>query len=189
MVVVASKGIFGGGAYSTTHSRQLKMLGSRTRKLAEISIGKAKGGAFVMAGGRRVWQASIVPPFMPKNVTDDFHPGGNSLCFMIQTAFLMGCDPIHLLGFTLQSGTAYHFGLNNPVTKQRSFYVTAQPMHWLRWVQREYPGRVVLWPGWQGPIYEVFDEVRDEPKPNPGPLARQQADQPVADGWEHAPRE
>lgn len=180
MACVVSKHIFGGGIYSTTHSRQLKMVGTGERQLIEVEIAKAKGGQRLSNGQ---WHADIVPPFMPKKFTDRFHPGGNSACYMIQTAILMGCDPIYLLGFTFQSGTGYHFGLNNPATRRRSFYVTDRPMHWLRWCAREYPGRVLLWPGWQGPIYEVFDEARHEPESDAPQLARQRADEPKSDGW------
>lgn len=168
MAVVVAKTIFGGGPYSTTHSRQLRMVGGGERRLTEITIKRAKGG---FRDQRGVFRASITPPFMPEKPSDPYHPGANSVCFAIQTAHLMGCNPIYLLGFTLQSGTGYHFGLQNPILKTRSFYVAEIPLNWLKWYESCYPGRVKLWPGWSGPIYEVFDEAevglpngaRDEP--------------------------
>lgn len=130
------------------------MIGKGEYPLTEIKIAPSKGG---IRDQRGVWRASVVPPFMPKKITDDYHPGGNSACYTIQTAHLMGCEQIYLLGFTLESGVGYHFGLTNPVTQKRSFYSAEAPLHWLSWYEKCYPGRVKLMPGWQGPIYDVFE--------------------------------
>jgi hypothetical protein len=115
---------------------------------------RTKGGAL---------QRMMVPPFMPKRITDPYHPGGNSLCYMIQTAHLMGCSPIYCLGFTLENGTGYFFGLENPVTNRRSFYADpVRAIEWLRWYRSQWPGRVKLWPGWSGPVYEALEVVTDD---------------------------
>jgi len=156
--VIASKHIFGGGAYSVAGSAQLRMVGQKKWPISEITIGRAGPGARDQRG---VVRPAIVEPFLPKRITDPYHPGGNSACYMIQTAHLMGCDPIYLLGFTLDSGSGYFFGLDNPVTRRRSLYDTERALHWLRWYQSRYPGRAKLWPGWTGPIYDVL-EVLDE---------------------------
>jgi hypothetical protein len=153
MACVVSKHIFGGGAYSTTHNKLLKMVGSGQRKLAEIEI-KRRGRGMRMPNG--VYRANMEPPYLPEKLTDPYHPSGNSLCYMIQTAHLMGFDPIYAMGYTLQSGTPYAFGRTNPVTRKASFYDQDVPMVWLRWYEARYPGRVRLLPGWSGPIYEVF---------------------------------
>jgi hypothetical protein len=153
MACVVSKHIFGGGVYSTTHNKLLKMVGSGQRKLAEITI-KRRGRGMRMPNG--VYRANMEEPYMPAKLTDPYHPGGNSLCFMIQTAHLMGFDPIYAMGFTLQSGTPYAFGRTNPVTRKASFYDGEVPLHWLRWYESHFPSRVRLLPGWAGPIYEVF---------------------------------
>ena len=134
------------------------MVGQKKVQVSEITIGPAKGG---MRGKDGVWRPSRVPPFMPEKITDPYHPGGNSVCYMIQTAHLMGCDPIYLLGFTLASGSGYFFGTTNPVTGKRSVYDSDRALDWLKWYQNRYPGRVKLWPGWAGPIYDVL-EVLDE---------------------------
>ncbi len=153
MACVVSKHIFGGGVYSTTHSKLLRMVGSGQRKLCEIEVMRRGRGVRLPSGAYR---ASVQEPFMPEKLTDPYHPSGNSLCYMIQTAHLMGFDPIYAMGFTLQSGLGYHFGRTNPVTKRTSFYDSEVPLLWLRWYEARYPGRVRLLPGWEGPVYEVF---------------------------------
>ena len=134
----------------------LRMVGQKKWPVTPIRIGKSLPGK---SGKDRVYRPGLTDPYMPARASDDYHPGGNSVCYMIQTAHLMGCDPIYLLGFTLQSGSGYFFGMNNPVLKRRAKYQDdgARPIHWLRWYSKRYPGRVLLWPGWQGPIYDVFE--------------------------------
>jgi hypothetical protein len=159
LVVVASKKIFGGGPYSVAGSNSLRVVGRRKWPIAEISIQPAKGAVRTQSG--KV-QRQHTPPFMPKSMREQFHPGGNSLCYMIQTAHLMGCSPIYCLGFTLVSGTGYFFGLENPATGKRSFYSDPdRAIEWLRWYQSRWPGRVRLWPGWSGPIYDVLEVMTD----------------------------
>jgi hypothetical protein len=153
MACVVSKHIFGGGVYSTTHNRLLKMVGSGQRKLCEITV-QRRGRGIRLPNG--VYRANMEEPYMPEKLTDPYHPGGNSICFMIQTAHLMGFDPIYAMGFTLESGSPYAFGRTNPVTRKASFYDGEVPLHWLRWYEARYPGRVRLMPGWSGPVYEVF---------------------------------
>lgn len=103
----------------------------------------------------------MAPPYFPVKATDPFHPGGNSLCYAIQWALIMGADPIYLLGFTLQAGSPYPFGPNNPITNRPSFYDLPRALDFLRFVERTYPGRVRLLPGWDGPVYEVFRTERE----------------------------
>lgn len=153
MACVVSKHIFGGGVYSTTHNKLLKMVGSGQRHLAEIVV-KRRGRGMRMPNG--AYRANVEPNWMPEKITDPYHPGGNSLCYLIQTAHLMGFDSIYAMGFTLQSGTPYAFGRTNPVTRRKAFYDGEVPLLWLRWYEARYPGRVRLLPGWSGPIYEVF---------------------------------
>lgn len=155
----------------------LKMVGKGQMRLFEIEIERKKGKSKRMKNG--VMKNDVTPGYMPKSLTDKLHPGGNSLCYQIQIAHLMGCDPIYALGFTLQSGTGYFFGLSNPVNKKRSVYEPERPLHWLRWYESRYPGRVKLWPGWQGPVYEVFSEEAQAPV--------ERSEQPVTEGEDGAP--
>jgi len=159
MVVIASRHIFGGGPYSVAGSSQLKFVGRKKWPVSEITIGRPGPGRRDRGG---VYRPGWVAPFMPKKITEPYHPGGNSVCYMIQTAHLMGCDPIYLLGFTLLPGSGYFFGSSNPVTRVRSVYDTDRALDWLRWYQERYPSRVKLWPGWQGPIYEALEVLDDE---------------------------
>lgn len=163
MVVVANKHIFGGGPYSVAGGKMIREVGKPLRTMAEITVKPRKGGRKV----GKVYRAGVSPPFMPEKMTEPFHPGGNSVCYMIQTAHLMGCDPIYLLAFTLESGTPYHFGKVNPVTRTGAFYDPDPPLDWLRWYEERYPGRVRVCSGWSGPIYDVFqlerfDAVQEE---------------------------
>lgn len=135
---------------------QLKMVGSRKWPVFEISIAQPPRGA-VRKG---VYRTGWADPYLPKRITDPYHPGGNSVCYMIQTAHLMGCDPIFLLGFTLSAGTPYFFGRQNPVTRRPSFYDEDRALHWLKWYETEHPGRARLMPGWDGPIYRVLRTER-----------------------------
>jgi hypothetical protein len=73
----------------------------------------------------------------------------------------MGCDPIYALAFTLKPGSAYQGGSNtNPVTGRASMYDVRRALEWLSWYQSEWPGRVQLVEGWNGPVYGVFNKVR-----------------------------
>ena len=169
MVIVANKGIFGGGLYSSVGSKQLRMVGVRNRRIAEITIAPVHGGVRAKNGQIK---KPLVEPYMPASFTKPFHPGGNSACFTIQTAHLMGCNPIYLLGFTLQSGTGYFFGRTNPVTRRSALYDQERALSWLTWYRQANPGRAKLWPGWSGPIYDVLEvadeaELRSRHKPNP----------------------
>lgn len=125
----------------------------------------------------------MVPAYLPESYAHPFHPGGNSVCYCIQHAHLMGADPIYLIGFTLQAGTAYAWGeRRNPVHKRPPFYDVPRAMDWLRFYESRYPGRVRLDPSFDGPIYDVFqvdkslgrgddDETRHEPDANAGASA------------------
>ncbi len=133
-------------------SAQLKTVGKRRWPVSEISVKQLKGGKIEKGVWRRPW----ADPYIPEKITDPYHPGGNSVCYMIQTAHLMGCDPIYLLGFTLSSGSTYFFGRDNPVRKRPPLYEVDRAIHWLSWYEERYPGRVRLVPGWDGPICDVF---------------------------------
>lgn len=127
---------------------------------AEIDIQK------MPPGGERdqetgMFRPPLVQPFMPKSIRDAYHPSGNSLCYMIQTAHLMGCDPIYCVGFTLQTGTGYFFGRKNPVLGRTTIYDHNRAFDWLRWYGAKY-GRAVLWPGFQGPVYDVMETLDAE---------------------------
>lgn len=138
-------------------------MGERRWPISEIAIGKVGGGQRDKDGQ---WRPTWVDPYLPKRITADYHPGGNSLCYMLQTAILMGCDPIYLLGFTLQSGAGYFFGRSNPVTKRTTIYDSDRALQWLRWLQERMPGRVFCDPDWAGsPVSEVFP-VQRAPSPN-----------------------
>ncbi len=175
LVTVVNKAWFQNNSpYSTTHSGQLRMIGSGKAWLNEITIAKASGRYRDPRSG--VVKNAHTPAYMPEKITDPYHPGGNSLCYLIQTAHLMGCDPIYAMGFTLKSGTGYHFGLTNPATRKRSFYSVEEPLIWLRWYQERYPNRVRLLPGWEGPVYDVFsteesNDARPESDQDAEPLS------------------
>ncbi len=135
-------------------SAQLRIVGRKRWPISQISIAR-KGAVKRLKNGHM--RNAIVPPYLPKRITDPYHPTGNSVGYMMQTAHLMGCDPIYLLGFTLASGSGYFFGRDNPITRQKSKYDADMAMDWLTWYRNRYPGRVKLWPGWQGPIYDVLE--------------------------------
>ncbi len=135
-----------------------RLVGSKRIQPYHITIARPKGSVLCEDGVRRNGHSL---PFMPKSLADEFHPGGNSLCYTIQTAHLMGCDPIYALGFTLQSGSRYFWGdTTNPVLRRSSIYDERRALEWLSWYQKQWPGRVQLVEGWRGPVYDVFDEVK-----------------------------
>lgn len=155
-----SRGVLGGqGAYSKNAvGLAVRQLGRQSPVVvAPFTIKQSKGGQLVDG----VWCPTAQQPFLPKDYSDQFHNGGNSICFTIQHAHLMGASEIVLLGFTLQSGSAYEFGRTNPVTKKPAFYQLDRAMDWLRWFADQFPGRVRLAKGWDGPLYEagLFEEI------------------------------
>lgn len=132
---------------------QVRHIGGPPRAFSEIRIQASKRA-------RRSREGKIVfehtPPFLPKALTEEFHPSANSLCFGIQLAHLMGARQIHAIGFTLQSGLGYHFGRTNPVTRRTTFYEKDRALAFCRWFEQRFPGRVLLDPSFDGPIYECF---------------------------------
>lgn len=152
-----------------------RMIGRKRIRPFHIRIQQPRGTVRFPDGVRRNAHSE---PFMPAKLTDEYHPGGNSLCYMIQTAHLMGCNPIYALGFTLQSGSGYFFGSRtNPVTYQRAIYDAPRALHWLSWYQEHWPGRVQLVEGWSGPAYDVLPEVTcDELKSRSAALGAGQAE-------------
>lgn len=180
LVVVAKRGMFGGGPYSVAGSNSLRTVGQRRWPIIEIGIDIPRA---VVRADRGEIQHQHTPPFMPKSIRSLYHPGGNSLCYMIQTAHLMGCDPIYCLGFTLSVGTGYFFGLENPVTGKRSFYSDPdRATKWLKWYDSQWPRRARLWPGWSGPVYESLEVVsEDEVRQLVGGRAEPRRAEPVAD--------
>lgn len=92
-------------------------------------------------------------PFTPASMGASFCCAGNSLCFGIMVAHAMGAMPIICSGFTLQGNTGYFFHGKNPVTKQKGHWPSETPLDWLRWYAQTYPGRVLLDPNFDGPIY------------------------------------
>lgn len=154
MVGLLSRGIFKSGHYSSASGKLLKLVG-QPKLFTRVEFAIAPPAR----GGRRIgneWHNTAVAPFIPEHMDQPFHPSGNSLCYAIQWALLMGADPIYLMGFTLQSGSAYPWGPNNPVTGRPSFYDLPRAIDFLEFVERTYPGRVRPLTGWEGPLYSVF---------------------------------
>ena len=133
-----------------------RQIGTKRIQPYHIRIARPKGTMLCDDGVRR---NGISPPFMPESLAAEYHPGGNSVCYTIQTAHLMGAGEIFLLGFTLKSGSHYEFGDKNPVTKRGSIYDTHRALAWLSWYESKWPGRARVTEGWGGPIYDVLQKV------------------------------
>jgi hypothetical protein len=168
LVVVANQGIFGQGVFSMKGEAIARQVGRKRIQPYHIRIARPKGTVLYDDGVRR---NGVSKAFMPKSLTDEYHPGGNSLCYSIQTAHLMGIEKIYCLGFTLKSGSRYFFGTEqNPVTKRASIYDTHRALDWLAWFQASWPGRAHVTEGWDGPVYDVLpkltnDELRERFEP------------------------
>lgn len=157
MVVVANKGIFGGGTFSMKGEAIARMVGQKRITPYHIQVAPAKGVTLYPDGVQR---NAVTEPYMPKRMTDPYHPGGNSICYGIQTAFLMGADPIYALGFTLRSGSRYFWGdTTNPILRRSSIYDARRAVEWLSWFESQWPGRVQLVEGWDGPVYDALPKV------------------------------
>ena len=134
-----------------------RQVGTKRIQPYHITIARPKGTMLCDDGVRR---NGISSPFMPESLSAEYHPGGNSVCYTIQTAHLMGAEEIYLLGFTLKGGSPYFFGTNqNPVTKRTSIYDTHRALAWLSWYESRWPGRARVIEGWAGPIYDVLQKV------------------------------
>lgn len=145
---------------------QVRYVGGPARVMAEIRIKPSKRA-------RRSREGKIVyehePPYLPKTFADEFHPSANSLCFGLQLAHLMGARRIFAIGFTLQNGIGYHFGRINPVTRRTTFYEQERALAFCRWFEQRFPGRVLLDPSFDGPVYSCFgkaDFMRDKAPPD-----------------------
>lgn len=136
-----------------------RQVGTKRVDPVHIRIAKPKGTELCPDGVRR---NGVSKPYMPKSIADEYHPGGNSLCYTIQTAHLMGSTEIYALGFTLKSGGRYFFGDKNPVTKRTSIYDERRALDWLAWYDSTWPGRARLLEGWDGPAYDVLQAVTND---------------------------
>lgn len=132
------------------------MIGGPKRVVSEIGIRPLRGAHRAKDG---TMSYAMMDPFLPRSLREDLHHGGNSLCFAIQIAHLMGANPIYLVGFTLQSGSNYFFANTNPVTRKATKYQHERAIAWCKWYEKQFPGRVLLDPTFQGPIYDVFKKA------------------------------
>jgi hypothetical protein len=153
---VVSRGIFGGGVFSVARGRQVRIVGGVERHISEIGIRPLRGAHRARDGSM---QYAMQEPFLPRSLREELHHGGNSACFAVQLAHLMGADPIFLVGFTLQNGGNYFFANTNPVTRRATLYQSERALAWLRWYEKMFPGRVQLDPSFNGPIYDVFKKA------------------------------
>lgn len=100
--------------------------------------------------------SQTVPPFLPASLREDLYPGGNSLCYAVQLAHLMGAGRIVAVGFTMQSGSRYQHEGGNPVhrTELTRYGDISRPLAWLEWYCRENPNKLHLDSSFEGPLYE-----------------------------------
>jgi len=143
-----NKRIFGGGIMSPAGGKQLRMIGKGEAKRFEIKIETCS-------------HKQIKPGRLPKTLAHEWHPGGNSLCYAVQLAHLMGAKRIVAVGFTLQSGSRYQHDGGNPATRQETtrYGDITRPMAWLRWYSDTFPGMLWLDATFQGPIYDELHEA------------------------------
>lgn len=158
VLAVVNKKIFGGGIMSPSHSRHLRMIGQGEARRVEIEIESCS------ASQKR-------PNRIPANFADPLHPGGNSLCYAVQIAHLMGADQIVAVGFTLKSGSRYQHKGGNPATRCETarYGDISRPMSWLSWYCNTFPGKLALDVTFEGPLYELPETIaprfRGEPDP------------------------
>jgi hypothetical protein len=148
LAVVNKKAIHGGGIMSPAQSRHLRMIGRGEARRFEINI-------------EHCGHKQIRPGRLPKHLGAEFHPGGNSLCYAVQLAHLMGAERIVAVGFTLQTGSRYQHQGGNPATRRETakYGDIARPLAWLRWYSETFPGMLWLDATFGGPIYELPEEA------------------------------
>lgn len=161
MVALINEAIFsGGGIYGKRPAGlMVKALGqSPSAHVCRYKIKRTKGGVRKRDGK---WCPNVPPPWLPKNYDTPFHPTGNSVAYCIQHATLMGASEIVLMGFTLKDGSSYEFGRFNPVTKKPPIYNSEPTLAFCRWYQQQFPGRIRLAKGWDGPLYDagIFEVI------------------------------
>lgn len=96
-------------------------------------------------------------PFLIDDPAEHFYFGGNSLCYALQWAHVMGASAVYLMGFTLQSGSSYFFlPEGQKPTKHSGIYSLDRALAFLRLVEERKPGWMRLVDGWAGPIYDLL---------------------------------
>lgn len=148
----------GNSPYRATHDRLVaRAIGMPRRPIIEYRI-KPPGlcSRAVEIDGRKHCWPDLAEPFLPTSFDEPYHPGGNSLCYMVQTACILGAGLIYALGFTLQHGSTYFFGREHPLRGGGPVYDTERALHWLSWFESQKPGCVRLLSGFSGPIYDVL---------------------------------
>lgn len=133
--------------------------------MAQVAIQRAP------ASWRQNGKAAVrgMDPYLPEKAAAEWSNGGNSLTYAIQLAHLMGCGQMFAIGFTLASGSPYFFARQNPATRKPSRYQEEIPLAWCRWFEKRFPGRVLLDPTFDGPVYSVFRKATSDARSKPPP--------------------
>lgn len=154
-VVLATTGIFGHGSfYSGKSPNVARQLGQNAPHIVHFRIQTPIGRGYRdQATG--FFHRPADPPRLVASPDEPFHFGGNSVCYALQWAHLMGASAVYLMGFTMQSGSGYFFMQGKP-TKASGVYEVDRANAFLRLVQEQRPGWVQLVDGWSGPIYDLL---------------------------------
>jgi hypothetical protein len=160
-IVLASKGIFGRSGYYSWKSPNIARIVGRPGKphIEMFNILAPQRGR--TDPKTRIYHPTLPAPYLATAPDHPFFLGGNSACYAINWAHLMGAKDCVLYGFTMKSNGGYFFGNGEKPTPQSGIYDTRYLKPFMEFVAQHEPGFVKLAKGWEGPLYDwkIFEEI------------------------------
>jgi hypothetical protein len=158
-IVICTTAIFGKGsvysAKSPNVARQLGINQGPHRCHFRIHMPDKGGWRDPQTG---IFHRPMSEPFSVSDPNQPFHYGGNSLCYALQWAEIMGASSAILMGFTLNSGSGYFFlpEGQRPTRNSGIDYEPNRVMMSLRALEARKPGWAKVVDGWDGPLYDLL---------------------------------
>jgi len=159
-VVICTTSIFGRGSiYSAKSPNIARELGKNSKPhQCHFRINMSQGGYRDPKTG--FFHRPMSEPFFIMDPTQPFYFGGNSLCYALQWAEIMGASSAALMGFTLKSGSGYFFLPDGQKpTRHSGIYELDRASAFLRALEARKPGWAKAVDGWDGPIYDLLQRT------------------------------
>ena len=155
-IILATQGIFGGGSYYSAKSPNVaRFVGGEVPLKVFFKIKMSQGGYRDPNTG--FFHRPMAEPYLCSDPTQPFYFGGNSLCYALQWAHIMGASMALLMGFTLKSGSGYFFLPNGQKpTKSSGIYEMDRARGFLSVLEAQKPGWAKVVDGWEGPVYDLL---------------------------------